>query len=138
VTGPIVADVMRRQPVPVRSFAVGLPGAPPGQMDGLAEAGGSGRARAVAAAAELAPALLEIHAEVTQCGFVLAAPLDEGKALQVFLDDEPTPLVHEPRDGFQFDVATGLVWLAGDACARLRAGSDLDLRGGCPKPAIGT
>lgn len=138
LTGAIAADALRRQAVPVRSFAVGFGEAPLLELDRLAEAGGSGRARLVGSAPDLLAALQAIFAEVAQCSFVLAEPLPDGVALQVFLADEPAPLLQDPVDSWQYDPNTRLLWLAGAACARVRAGDDLDVRAGCPLPAPGS
>jgi hypothetical protein len=133
--GPSGAAALLAQSEPVKTYVVGLSNDVTTQeIQGIADAGGTGVAIHANDQAALVAAFADIARSVVSCELVLdTAPPDPNK-LFVFLDGSPKPLPRHDKDGWEYDAEKKLVTFVGTTCEKLKSGelTDVQIVYGCP------
>lgn len=137
--GALAAEALFKQPIPVRTFAVGMSDGIIGSLADIAAAGGTGMPYNATDPASLEMALGAIAGSVVSCDFVLDSPPDDPNMLYVFFNDDPAGIPMDPVNGWTFDPNTNTLSFHGAACEALKSGTvmDVDVVYGCDIPIPG-
>jgi hypothetical protein len=137
--GPTAAGNLFGQSTPVKVFAVGFGGANLGEIDDIAEAGGTMTGYLADQADELDLALEQIANAVATCTFELDQVPPDANEIFVFFDKDPAGVPSDPNNGWTYDPMTNTVTFHGAACDAIKGGTvvDIDIVYGCNEPPIG-
>lgn len=121
----------------VKTYAVGFgSGADVGQLNQLAQAGGTNNYYNASNANTLVAVLEMIAKDVISCSYVLATPPQDPSKIWVNVDGNQIP--REATNGFVYDATANTVTVNGSACTTLQAGDPLttrvEIEFGCATP----
>ena len=139
VDGPAAAANLFGQAIPVKVFAVGFGGANVGEVNNIAQAGGTQMGYLADQADELDMALEQIANAVATCTFELDQVPPDPNEIFVFFDKDPAGVPNDPNNGWTYDPITNTVTFHGPACDAIKGGIvvDIDIVYGCNEPPIG-
>jgi hypothetical protein len=139
VDGPSAAANLFGQAIAVKTFAVGFGGANLGEINDIAQAGGTGVGYLADQAADLELALDQIANAVATCTFELDQVPPDPDEIYVFFDKDPAGVPNDSNNGWTYDPITNTVTFHGSACEAIKSGAvvDIDIVYGCNEPPIG-
>lgn len=139
INGPVAAGNLFGQAIAVRTFAVGFGGANVGEINNIAQSGGTGQGYLADMAADLNAAFAQIANAVATCTFELDQVPPDASQIFVFFDKDPGGVPNNPSDGWTYDPVTNSVTFHGPACEAIKSGAvvEIDIVYGCNEPPIG-
>ena len=125
----------------VKTYAVGFgSGADIGQLNELAQAGGTNNYYNASDANTLVSVLEMIARDVISCSYVLATPPQDPS--KIWVNVNGTQIPREATNGFAYDAAANTVTINGTACTTLQAGdpatTQVEIEFGCATPCQAT
>ncbi len=139
VDGPVAAANLFGQAIPVKTYAVGFGGANLGEINDIAQAGGTVQGYQADQADQLELALEQIANAVATCVFELDQVPPDPAEIYVFFDKVVPGVPNEAMNGWTYDPLTNTITFHGSSCEAIKAGTivDIDIVYGCDEPPIG-